>query len=279
MPRHCRSSHCGARTPCAVPTWKTGSLTGADPRFPTVKTSCREGGAPNQVRIVLSPSSRVVASTASLPPPVSFGSAATGWPATTNTASAVACSPVTVATCTTQGQGAGGSATGIFLPKSPLAPVVTARPSALAQELVPPITPRSGVDCPQISIIRSVLGRQPLPLTVISLPLPACCLERVTTGLASAAAAPAASAPVAKSISRAGSSAPSNAASSDAAARRWLPPRSVAGPACPVTIPLPPSPRTCSRNAVDLSGTVRAGCCRRRPVFGSVRAGAGRRTR
>lgn len=69
-----------------------------------------------------------------------------GWPATVNTASASACSPVTVATCTTQGHGFGGSVTGSFLLKAPFLSVVTARPSALAQELVPPTTPRFGVD-------------------------------------------------------------------------------------------------------------------------------------
>lgn len=149
---------------------KTGSLTAAVPTLPTVKTSVREGGAPNEVSSPLEPSSRVSVSTESRPPLSSSGSGSTECPATMKMASASAFAPVTVATCTTHGHGSGGSATGSSLLKSPFASVVTARPSALAQELVPPITPRDGTDWPQISIISSVLGRHPLPVTVIEPP-------------------------------------------------------------------------------------------------------------
>lgn len=189
VPFHCRSSHCGANTPCEVPTWKTGSLTGAEPRLPTVTTSVREGGAPNQVRMPLLPSSRGAVRTLRRPVPDCSGIGATGWPPIFNSASTTACSSVTVATCTTQGQGFGGAATGSGLLKAPLASVVTARPSALAQELVPPITPWPGVDWPQTSSIRSVPGRQPVPLAVISVPLAASGSESVTTGFVSSAAA------------------------------------------------------------------------------------------
>lgn len=121
-------------------------LEGAEPTLPTVKTKVRDAGAPNQVRTPLEPSSRVSLRTDSLPAPDCAGSALTGWPATLSTASACALSPVTVATWTTHGQGTGGSATGSFLLKVPLSPVVTARPSALAQEFVPPMTPLPGSD-------------------------------------------------------------------------------------------------------------------------------------
>src|SRR5204862_6537218 len=102
-----------------------------------------------------------------------------------------ACAPSTVDTCTTHGPGTGGSATGSFLLKEPLASVVTALPSELAQELVPPITPRDGVDCPQISIISRACERQPLPLTVIEPPVPAWDLERLTLSPSAATAVPA----------------------------------------------------------------------------------------
>ncbi len=121
-----------------------GVLDGDEPALPTVKTSVRDAGAPNQVSSPLEPSSRVSDRTDRRPAAGSAGSGSTACPATWRTVSADALAPVTVATCTTHGHGTGGSDTGSFLLKTPLASVVTARPSALAQELVPPITPARG---------------------------------------------------------------------------------------------------------------------------------------
>ncbi|KMS84314.1 hypothetical protein ACZ91_48340 [Streptomyces regensis] len=156
-----------------MPTRNTGFSIGLMPVLPTVKTRVRPGGAPNQVSSPPPPVSRVSDSTASRPAERSAGSGATGWPATSRTASASAPAPVTVATCTTQGQGTGGSATGSFRLKAPSAPVVTARPSPFAQELVPPTTPRAGVARPHTSTMSRVRGRQPVPLTVTAPPAPA----------------------------------------------------------------------------------------------------------
>ncbi len=122
-------------------------------------------------------------STDSRPPDDSAGSGSTACPATWKIASASAFAPVTVATCTTQGHGTGGSATGSLLLKRPSASVVTARPSGLAQELVPPVSPRDGTDCPQIRIISSARARHPSPVTVIEPPVPACDSESLTACL------------------------------------------------------------------------------------------------
>lgn len=75
VPRHRRSSHCGADTPWEVSTWKTGSRTGEVPTLPTVRTSVRFAGAPNQVSRPSEPSSRVSVSTDRRPPGACAGTA------------------------------------------------------------------------------------------------------------------------------------------------------------------------------------------------------------
>ena len=85
-----------------------------------MNTSVREGGAPNQVStagVALEPD---VGEHGEPAVRRSAGSGPAACPATLNAASTAAFSPVTVATCTTQGQGLGGSATGSFLLKAPL---------------------------------------------------------------------------------------------------------------------------------------------------------------
>lgn len=146
VPRHRCSSHCGANTPWEVPTRKRGSLTGKVPTLPTVRTSSRAGGAPNQVNSPLEPVSRLSVRSDSRPPDASRGNGSTECPATWKAASAAAFGPVMVETCTTHGHGTGGSATGNSRRKSPLSSAVTARPSPLAQVSVPPGTPRDGTD-------------------------------------------------------------------------------------------------------------------------------------
>ncbi len=184
MPFHRTSSHSGANTPWAVPSWKTGSLTGAEPRLPTVTVNFRPGGAPNQVSTPSSPSSRTPVSIARRAVPDSAGSSATGWSVIFRGAATVDWSPLTEVTFTTHGQGLGGATTGSRAVKCPSSPTETAVPSALAQLLVPPI-----MFCPQTSSITRVLARQPVPVTVISVPLAASWSESATAGLPSAAVA------------------------------------------------------------------------------------------
>lgn len=121
-----------------------GFFTGEVPTLPTVKTSSRAGGAPNQVNSPLEPVSRPSVRRDSRPPDASLGNGSTECPATSKAASAAAFGPVMVETCTTHGHGTGGSATGNSRRKPPSSSAVTARPSALAQVSVPPGTPRAG---------------------------------------------------------------------------------------------------------------------------------------
>ncbi|MBM7092818.1 hypothetical protein JTP67_30805, partial [Streptomyces sp. S12] len=85
--------------------------------------------------------------------------------------------PVTVSACTTHGQGTGGSTTGRVRRNRPDPSVVTARPSASAQESVPSGTPDDGRKRPQISRVSRARGRQPAPRTVTVPPVPASARE------------------------------------------------------------------------------------------------------